>query len=291
MDEFLQKFYDDLNYIKEHKGDKDITSRIDQLFEYIKKSILSFRGRLNEVSYNDGNSTLGDLPVIDKENFWQLPFQIGDYCTEELEKFRACLTDDFFGQLKAADREDFAAEKKRIDDCFSTVLSQFSSNTFKKGWFSKKYPEEVIGLIIKLFDWVYFSLNAVKYSFSDCISGERVRKGGKRTDFLKESGDYDRVVWLIKKFNEAAKIAPYNYKADSSATRGNLDEHDIKYRELINDKLMAVNEKIQRISQRSIDSGLVNDPKAVFDIKEILNEMVKEGKIVFYSTHILNIDK
>ena len=31
------------------------------------------------------------------------------------------------------------------------------------------------------------------------------------------------------------------------------------------------------------------DPKAVFDIKEILNEMVKEGKIVFYSTHILDV--
>ena len=31
------------------------------------------------------------------------------------------------------------------------------------------------------------------------------------------------------------------------------------------------------------------DPKAVFDIKEILNEMVKEKKIVFYSTHILDV--
>ena len=31
------------------------------------------------------------------------------------------------------------------------------------------------------------------------------------------------------------------------------------------------------------------DPKAVFDIKEILNEMVEEKKIVFYSTHILDV--
>ena len=31
------------------------------------------------------------------------------------------------------------------------------------------------------------------------------------------------------------------------------------------------------------------DPKAVFDIKEILNEMVKDGKTVFYSTHILDV--
>ena len=31
------------------------------------------------------------------------------------------------------------------------------------------------------------------------------------------------------------------------------------------------------------------DPKAVFDIKEVLNEMTKEGKIIFYSTHILDV--
>ena len=31
------------------------------------------------------------------------------------------------------------------------------------------------------------------------------------------------------------------------------------------------------------------DPKAVFDIKKILNEMIKENKIVFYSTHILDV--
>ena len=31
------------------------------------------------------------------------------------------------------------------------------------------------------------------------------------------------------------------------------------------------------------------DPKAVFDIKKVLNEMVKEKKIIFYSTHILDV--
>ena len=31
------------------------------------------------------------------------------------------------------------------------------------------------------------------------------------------------------------------------------------------------------------------DPKAVFDIKKVLNKMVKEGKTVFYSTHILDV--
>ena len=31
------------------------------------------------------------------------------------------------------------------------------------------------------------------------------------------------------------------------------------------------------------------DPKAVYDVKEIMNEMVKEGKIIFFSTHILDV--
>ena len=31
------------------------------------------------------------------------------------------------------------------------------------------------------------------------------------------------------------------------------------------------------------------DPKAVFDIKEVMNEMVKEGKTIFFSTHILDV--
>ena len=31
------------------------------------------------------------------------------------------------------------------------------------------------------------------------------------------------------------------------------------------------------------------DPKAVFDIKSVLNDMTKVGKIVFYSTHILDV--
>ena len=31
------------------------------------------------------------------------------------------------------------------------------------------------------------------------------------------------------------------------------------------------------------------DPKAVFDMKEIMNQMCKEGKTIFFSTHILDV--
>ena len=31
------------------------------------------------------------------------------------------------------------------------------------------------------------------------------------------------------------------------------------------------------------------DPKAVYDMKEIMKEMVKNGKTIFFSTHILDV--
>ena len=31
------------------------------------------------------------------------------------------------------------------------------------------------------------------------------------------------------------------------------------------------------------------DPKAVFDVKEVMNKMVDDGKIIFFSTHILDV--
>ena len=31
------------------------------------------------------------------------------------------------------------------------------------------------------------------------------------------------------------------------------------------------------------------DPKAVYDMKELMKEMTKEGKTVFFSTHILDV--
>ncbi len=31
------------------------------------------------------------------------------------------------------------------------------------------------------------------------------------------------------------------------------------------------------------------DPKAVFDIKEVMKDMCKQGKTIFFSTHILEV--
>ena len=31
------------------------------------------------------------------------------------------------------------------------------------------------------------------------------------------------------------------------------------------------------------------DPKAVYDVKQVMNEMTKEGRTIFFSTHILDV--
>ena len=76
-----------------------------------------------------------------------------------------------------------------------------------------------------------------------------------------------------------------------------LFEMEDKLNDTINSYSHGMKQKIVLISALShnpkiliMDEPFVGlDPKAVYDIKEILNELIKEGKIVFYSTHILDV--
>ena len=76
-----------------------------------------------------------------------------------------------------------------------------------------------------------------------------------------------------------------------------LFEMDNKLNDTIDSYSHGMKQKIVLISALAhepkiliMDEPFVGlDPKAVYDIKEILNEMVKDGKIVFYSTHILDV--
>ena len=55
-------------------------------------------------------------------------------------------------------------------------------------------------------------------------------------------------------------------------------------------KIVLISQLVHEPKILIMDEPFVGlDPKAVFDIKEILNEMIKDGKIVFYSTHILDV--
>ena len=99
-----------------------------------------------------------------------------------------------------------------------------------------------------------------------------------------------------------------NFICDMYETSKDLREKNIKkYAELfeIQDKLNdtidsfshGMKQKVVLISALAHDPQILImdepfvglDPKAVYDIKEVLNEMVKDGKTVFYSTHILDV--
>ena len=77
----------------------------------------------------------------------------------------------------------------------------------------------------------------------------------------------------------------------------NLFDMENKLNDTIDSYSHGMKQKIVLISALAHDPRILImdepfvglDPKAVFDIKKILSEMVKEGKIVFYSTHILDV--
>ena len=93
------------------------------------------------------------------------------------------------------------------------------------------------------------------------------------------------------------------YDVDSKTREENIKKYSTLFgmEEKLNDTIDSyshgMKQKVVLISALAHDPKILImdepfvglDPKAVFDIKEVLNEMVKEGKIVFYSTHILDV--
>ena len=93
------------------------------------------------------------------------------------------------------------------------------------------------------------------------------------------------------------------YEIDSKTREENIKKYsklfdmEDKLNDTIDSYSHGMKQKIVLISALShnpriliMDEPFVGlDPKAVYDIKEVLNEMVKEKKIIFYSTHILDV--
>lgn len=93
------------------------------------------------------------------------------------------------------------------------------------------------------------------------------------------------------------------YEVDDKTRENNI----MKYAKMfeidknLNDEISTfshgMKQKIALISALSHDPKIIVmdepfvglDPKAVFDMKTIMNEMVKEGKTIFFSTHILDV--
>ena len=93
------------------------------------------------------------------------------------------------------------------------------------------------------------------------------------------------------------------YEIDQKTREENITKYckmfemENKLNETINSFSHGMKQKIALISALAhnpkiliMDEPFVGlDPKAVFDMKQVMNEMVKEGKIVFFSTHILDV--
>ena len=90
---------------------------------------------------------------------------------------------------------------------------------------------------------------------------------------------------------------PTEIREENIKKYAKLFEIDDKLNDTIDSYSHGMKQKIVLISALAhnpkiliMDEPFVGlDPKAVFDIKEVLKEMTKEGKIVFYSTHILDV--
>ena len=93
------------------------------------------------------------------------------------------------------------------------------------------------------------------------------------------------------------------YEVDYETRKNNIDKYAKMFEmedhlnETIDSFSHGMKQKIALISALShnpkiliMDEPFVGlDPKAVFDIKQVMNEMVKEGKTIFFSTHILDV--
>ena len=93
------------------------------------------------------------------------------------------------------------------------------------------------------------------------------------------------------------------YEVDKNTRKENIDKYSKMFEmeknlnDTINSFSHGMKQKVALISALShnpdvliMDEPFVGlDPKAVFDVKEIMNEMVKDGKIIFFSTHILDV--
>ena len=93
------------------------------------------------------------------------------------------------------------------------------------------------------------------------------------------------------------------YEVDIETRTKNIEKYakmfeiDQNLNDTINSFSHGMKQKIALIAALSHDPKVLVmdepfvglDPKAVFDVKQIMNEMVKEGKTIFFSTHILDV--
>ena len=90
--------------------------------------------------------------------------------------------------------------------------------------------------------------------------------------------DQDRRTENIKKYSEMFEI------------ENNLNDTIDSFSHGMKQKVALISALAHDPKVLIMDEPFVGlDPKAVFDVKKVMNEMVKEGKTIFFSTHILDV--
>ena len=94
-------------------------------------------------------------------------------------------------------------------------------------------------------------------------------------------------IFRVSKEDREERIKKYAELLEISGVLNNLIS---SYSHGMRQKLVVISALIHNPKLLVLDEPFVGlDPKAVFDFKEVMNEMTKDGKIVFYSTHILDV--
>ncbi len=102
--------------------------------------------------------------------------------------------------------------------------------------------------------------------------------------------DYINFICDMYDIDEKTREENINKYATMFDMKDKLNDTIDSYSHGMKQKIVLISALAQNPKILIMDEPFVGlDPKAVYDIKEILNEMVKEGKIVFYSTHILDV--
>ena len=102
--------------------------------------------------------------------------------------------------------------------------------------------------------------------------------------------DYINFICDMYDIDEEVRLLNIKKYAELFGMDDKLDDTIDSYSHGMKQKLVLISALAHNPKILIMDEPFVGlDPKAVFDIKKILNEMVKDGKIVFYSTHILDV--
>jgi ABC-2 type transport system ATP-binding protein len=105
----------------------------------------------------------------------------------------------------------------------------------------------------------------------------------KGIDFINFIADMYEVPEDIRKENTLKYAKMFNFEE-------NLNDLISSYSHGMKQKIALISALVHNPSILIMDEPFVGlDPKAVFDMKSVMKEMCKEGKTIFFSTHILDV--